>query len=222
MTSRRPPASDRPARWREARNASVIRRCHDMPFGARACCPKAVRAFGCGRPSATASSSCAATAPVRRGAADASAGRVGGTSASCADASASTATRFASTATCGCPIPASRCNPDDVHGASVLVDPRAHSLARRRLGAAARGTRRWSTNCTSAPSRREGTFVAAHRAPRRTGRAGHHRDRADAGGRFPGRRNWGYDGVLPFAPDASLRHARRPEGAGRRRRTRAG
>ena len=26
---------------------------------------------------------------------------------------------------------------------------------------------------------------------------------------FPGRRNWGYDGVLPFAPDARLRHARR-------------
>ena len=25
---------------------------------------------------------------------------------------------------------------------------------------------------------------------------------------FPGRRNWGYDGVLPFAPDARLRHAR--------------
>ena len=24
---------------------------------------------------------------------------------------------------------------------------------------------------------------------------------------FPGRRNWGYDGVLPYAPDARLRHA---------------
>ena len=35
------------------------------------------------------------------------------------------------------------------------------------------------------------------RRPRR------HRDRTDAGRRFPGRRNWGYDGVLPFAPDAS-------------------
>ena len=34
---------------------------------------------------------------------------------------------------------------------------------------------------------------------------------------FPGRRNWGYDGVLPFAPDAALRHARRPEAPGRRR-----
>ncbi len=33
---------------------------------------------------------------------------------------------------------------------------------------------------------------------------------------FPGRRNWGYDGVLPFAPDCVLRHAGRPEAPGRR------
>ena len=26
---------------------------------------------------------------------------------------------------------------------------------------------------------------------------------------FPGRRNWGYDGVLPFAPETRLRRARR-------------
>ena len=34
---------------------------------------------------------------------------------------------------------------------------------------------------------------------------------------FPGRRNWGYDGVLPFAPDRCLRDTRRLEGADRRR-----
>ena len=28
---------------------------------------------------------------------------------------------------------------------------------------------------------------------------------------FPGRADWGYDGVLPFAPQASLRHARGAE-----------
>ena len=33
---------------------------------------------------------------------------------------------------------------------------------------------------------------------------------------FPGRRNWGYDGVLPYAPDSALRHAGGSEGAGRR------
>ena len=36
-------------------------------------------------------------------------------------------------------------------------------------------------------------------------------------GDFPGRHNWGYDGVLPFAPDRRIRHARGPEGADRRR-----
>ena len=33
---------------------------------------------------------------------------------------------------------------------------------------------------------------------------------------FPGRRNWGYDGVLPFAPDASYGRPGGPEGADRR------
>ena len=33
--------------------------------------------------------------------------------------------------------------------------------------------------------------------------ARHHRHRADAGADFAGPRNWGYDGVLPFAPEAS-------------------
>ena len=36
---------------------------------------------------------------------------------------------------------------------------------------------------------------------------------------FPGARGWGYDGVLPFAPDASLRHAGRAEALRRRPRT---
>ena len=39
------------------------------------------------------------------------------------------------------PDPASRCNPDDVHGPSEVVDPRAYDMARRRVDAAARGKR---------------------------------------------------------------------------------
>jgi hypothetical protein len=39
-------------------------------------------------------------------------------------------------------------------------------------------------------------------AARLSGRAGRDRDRADAGGGFSRPRNWGYDGVLPFAPDS--------------------
>ena len=54
-------------------------------------------------------------------------------------------------------------------------------LARRRSGAAARGTRPWSTSCTSAPSRREGTFRRRHRASSTTWwRLGVTRDRAHA------------------------------------------
>ena len=47
-----------------------------------------------------------------------------------------------------------------------------------------------------------------------------HRDRADAARRLPGQRDWGYDGVLLFAPDARYGTARGPE-APRRRRARA-
>ncbi len=34
---------------------------------------------------------------------------------------------------------------------------------------------------------------------------------------FPGRRNWGYDGVLPYAPDSAYGKPGGSEGAGRRR-----
>ena len=38
---------------------------------------------------------------------------------------------------------------------------------------------------------------------------------------FPGARNWGYDGVLLFAPGRNLWHAGRPEDASSTPRTRA-
>ncbi len=49
----------------------------------------------------------------------------------------------------------------------------------------------------------EGTFAGAGGAARRPGRPRHHRDRADAAGGLSGRRNWGYDGVLLFAPEST-------------------
>ena len=100
------------------------------------------------------------------------------------------------------PDPASRYNPEDVHGPSVLVDPAAFDWK----DDAWRG-RRWEEAViyelhvgTFTP---EGTFAAA------AGRL----DYLVALGitaveimpisDFPGGRNWGYDGVLPFAPDAA-------------------
>ena len=100
------------------------------------------------------------------------------------------------------PDPASRSNPRDVNAPSVVVDPRAFDWPDDGW----RG-RPWNEAVicemhvgTFTP---EGTFAAA------TGKLDYLRDAgltaievlpvAD----FAGQRNWGYDGVLPFAPDAS-------------------
>jgi maltooligosyltrehalose trehalohydrolase len=100
------------------------------------------------------------------------------------------------------PDPASRFQPEDVHGPSEVVDPRAY-------GWQDRGWRgRPFEECvayelhvgTFTP---EGTFAAA---------AARLADLAELGvtavslmplADFPGRWNWGYDGVLLFAPDSS-------------------
>jgi maltooligosyltrehalose trehalohydrolase len=100
------------------------------------------------------------------------------------------------------PDPGSRFNPDDVHGASMVVDPLAFDWKDGGWSG-----RPWEQAViyelhigTFTP---EGTFASA------IGRLDY---LADLGvtaleimpvADFPGRRNWGYDGVLPFAPDAS-------------------
>lgn len=100
------------------------------------------------------------------------------------------------------PDPASRFNPDDVHGASEVVDP----LAYRWRDAAWRG-RPWHEAVVY--ELHVGTFTeeGSYRAA-----AGRLRELAALGftavelmplADFPGRRGWGYDGVLHFAPDAS-------------------
>jgi malto-oligosyltrehalose trehalohydrolase len=100
------------------------------------------------------------------------------------------------------PDPASRANPDGVHARSVVVDPAAYAWN----DASWRG-RLWHEAVvyethvgTFTPA---GTFAAAIE---------HLDELADLGvtavelmplAAFPGARNWGYDGVLPFAPAAS-------------------
>ena len=98
--------------------------------------------------------------------------------------------------------PASRSQPDDVHGASAVVDPEGYRWRQH----AWRG-RPWHEAVvyelhvgTFSP---EGSFDGVR----------HRLDHlVDLGvtaielmpiAAFPGRRNWGYDGVLPFAPDAT-------------------
>jgi maltooligosyltrehalose trehalohydrolase len=100
------------------------------------------------------------------------------------------------------PDPASRCNPDDVHSPSMVVDPRAYDWKDKDwIG------RPWEDaviyEMHIGAFTEEGTFAAA------IGRLDH---LVDVGVtclevmpvvEFPGRWNWGYDGVLLFAPEAS-------------------
>jgi malto-oligosyltrehalose trehalohydrolase len=100
------------------------------------------------------------------------------------------------------PDPASRANPDDPNGASEVIDPSAYD---------------WNDSGWSGQPWHEavlyelhvGTFTAGGTFRSASERLPY---LADLGvtaielmpiSDFPGRRNWGYDGVLPFAPDAS-------------------
>lgn len=100
------------------------------------------------------------------------------------------------------PDPASRYNPGDVHGASQVVDPLGFDWQDQDW----RG-RPWAEaviyELHLGAFTSEGSFRAAQ------GRLGY---LAELGvtaielmpvADFPGQRNWGYDGVLPYAPDAS-------------------
>ena len=100
------------------------------------------------------------------------------------------------------PDPASRSNPDDIHAASALVDPHAFEWPDDGW----RG-RPWEEAViyelhvgTFTP---EGTFNAAIERFDYLVRLGVTAIELMPVADFPGKRNWGYDGVLPFAPDAS-------------------
>lgn len=100
------------------------------------------------------------------------------------------------------PDPASRYNPGDVHGSSAVVDPSAYAWQSPQW----RG-RPWREAViyelhigTFTP---EGSFDAARSRLAYLADLGVTAIELMPLADFPGRRNWGYDGVLPFAPDAS-------------------
>lgn len=100
------------------------------------------------------------------------------------------------------PDPASRFQPDDVHGLSLVVDPLSYE---------------WSDSSWTGRPWEEAVLYEAHvgtATPEGTYAGLMHKLEAlrDLGitavelmpiAEFPGRRNWGYDGVLPYAPDAA-------------------
>jgi maltooligosyltrehalose trehalohydrolase len=97
------------------------------------------------------------------------------------------------------PDPASRSNPDGVHGASSVVDASAYAWRET----AWRG-RAWADAVvyelhigTFTP---EGTFAAAAARLPDLAALGVNALQVMPLSAFPGTRNWGYDGVLPFAP----------------------
>ncbi|MDR6428187.1 maltooligosyltrehalose trehalohydrolase [Variovorax paradoxus] len=100
------------------------------------------------------------------------------------------------------PDPASRFNPQDVHGPSQVVDPARYAWA----DTAWRG-RPWHEAVVYelhvGTFTEEGTFRAARERLRELAELGITAVELMPLADFPGARNWGYDGVLQFALDAS-------------------
>jgi maltooligosyltrehalose trehalohydrolase len=100
------------------------------------------------------------------------------------------------------PDPASRWNPEDVHGPSRVVDPGGYTWR----DDAWRG-RPWHEavlyELHVGAFTPEGTFAAARARMPELAALGITAVELMPVADFPGQRNWGYDGVLPFAPDAS-------------------
>jgi maltooligosyltrehalose trehalohydrolase len=99
------------------------------------------------------------------------------------------------------PDPASRSNPDGVHEASSVVD--AHAYVWRKTGWRGRA---WADavlyELHIGAFTPEGTFAAAAARLPELAALGVNALQLMPLAAFPGARNWGYDGVLPFAPAA--------------------
>jgi malto-oligosyltrehalose trehalohydrolase len=97
------------------------------------------------------------------------------------------------------PDAASRFQPDDVHGPSCVIDPRAYAW--RNTGWSGRPWR--ETVLYELHVGTLGGFRGVAKELPRLAELGITAVELMPIADFPGRRNWGYDGVLPYAPDAS-------------------
>jgi malto-oligosyltrehalose trehalohydrolase len=119
-----------------------------------------------------------------------------------AEIGAGTRYRFALDGGMRVPDPASRFQPDDVHGASEVIDPRGFDWP----DAEWRG-RPWDEivlyEIHVGAFTPEGTYAGVASRLDTLVELGVTAIELMPLSDFPGRRNWGYDGVCPFAPDAS-------------------
>jgi maltooligosyltrehalose trehalohydrolase len=176
-----------------------MRRNHDMPFGA------AVRSDGSVRFRLWAPDRASATLELGDGEPHLMHALPDGwheAEVPAGEAPAGTRYRFRFADGLAAPDPASRFNPDDVHGSSVVVDPGAHAWT----DGAWRG-RPWHEAVvyelhvgTFTP---EGTFDAAAQRLPELAALGITAVELMPVADFPGARGWGYDGVLHYAPEAS-------------------
>jgi maltooligosyltrehalose trehalohydrolase len=97
------------------------------------------------------------------------------------------------------PDPASRFQPDDVHGPSQVVNPRAY----RWRNAEWRGRPWHETVVYELHAGVLGGFAGVAKHLPRLRDLGVTAVELMPVNDFPGRRNWGYDGVLPYAPDSA-------------------
>jgi maltooligosyltrehalose trehalohydrolase len=100
------------------------------------------------------------------------------------------------------PDPASRYQPDDVHGRSCVVDPGSYQWSDAHwTGRPWEETVLYEVHVGTATP--EGTFAGLMFKLEELRDLGITAIELLPVAEFPGRRNWGYDGVLPFAPDGS-------------------
>ena len=121
----------------------------------------------------------------------------GGWFATEADCGADTPYRYLLESGVAVPDPASRAQAEDVHGPSLVVDPRAY----RWRNADWRGRPWTETVLYELHAGLLGGFAGVQRELARLADLGITAVELMPVNDFPGQRNWGYDGVLPFAPD---------------------
>jgi len=97
------------------------------------------------------------------------------------------------------PDPASRFQPEDVHGPSMVIDPRSYAWR----NTAWRGRPWRETVLYELHAGLLGGFAGVARELPRLRDLGVTAVELMPVNDFPGRRNWGYDGVLPYAPDSA-------------------